>query len=178
VISDNTATTRRASPTGVGGIRAGDVTGVFVAMLPVSDLASSAAWYRDLLGLEYAREFERDGVVTGCALYEVHGHYGISFRLRSTTAGQPDLRGEHPIVLRVRDRSALDRIHAHAAALGYAPTRGTHRDAAWVEVIDPDGIATRFACSSVESATFTGVHFDTDGASVFYHEPKLKLSSS
>ncbi|MFI7708744.1 VOC family protein [Nonomuraea sp. NPDC049480] len=37
-------------------------------MLPVSDLASSAAWYRDLLGLEYAREFERDGVVTGCAL--------------------------------------------------------------------------------------------------------------
>jgi hypothetical protein len=33
------------------------ITGIIVASLPVSDLATSAAWYGDLLGLDYLRLF-------------------------------------------------------------------------------------------------------------------------
>ena len=38
-----------------------DILGVVVVAIPVSDLARSAAWYRDLLDLQYVREFgDRD----------------------------------------------------------------------------------------------------------------------
>lgn len=45
-----------------------DITGVVVVAIPVTDLAASAAWYRDLLDLSYVREFGDDDTVTGCAL--------------------------------------------------------------------------------------------------------------
>jgi catechol 2,3-dioxygenase-like lactoylglutathione lyase family enzyme len=75
----------------------------------VSDLARSAAWYRDLLGLDYVREFSRGGRVTGCALADWNARY-----LRATIAGEPDLRGEHPIIVEAAD----------AAASGCVPGRG------------------------------------------------------
>jgi hypothetical protein len=99
----------------------------------------------------------------------------ISFRLRSATAGRPDLRGEHPIIVHVPDRAALDRIRARATDLGYHPTSGEHLDAAWVEVIDPDGIATRFAYPVQPPTTFTGVRFHADGRTTFYDTPQLAL---
>lgn len=156
----------------------GEVTGIAVAMLPVSDLAVSAAWYRDLLGLEYAREFRNDdGLVTGCALADFRTGYMISFRLRSATAGRPDLRGEHPIIVAVPDRPALDRIRARAAALGYRPTSGEHLDAAWVEVVDPDGIATRFAFPTFPKR-FVGARFHRDGRTSLYEAPHLSLGAA
>jgi catechol 2,3-dioxygenase-like lactoylglutathione lyase family enzyme len=151
-----------------------DINGIFCVMLPVTDLARSAAWYRDLLGLTYAREFfNDDGMVTGCAVVDPDARYMISFRLRSTTLGDPDLRGEHPIILAVPSRAALARVESHAASLGYRPNSGEHGDAAWVEVVDPDGIVLRFAFLTNPTTDFTGIHFDTAGDASSYTEPKL-----
>jgi catechol 2,3-dioxygenase-like lactoylglutathione lyase family enzyme len=151
-----------------------DIGGIFVAMLPVTDLARTAAWYRDLLGMTYAREFlNDDGIVTGCAIAAPDAGYLIAFRLRSTTAGAPDLRGEHPVILSVPSREALSRIESHAALLGCDPKSGEHGDAAWVEVVDPDGICLRFAYPTNNSTQFTGVHFHRDGRTTFYDTPKL-----
>ncbi|MDT3443898.1 VOC family protein [Pseudofrankia sp. BMG5.37] len=157
-------------------LQPGDITGVLVAMLPVSDLAVSVAWYRDLLGMHYRREFSRDGVVTGCALGSDAG-FAISFRLRSTTAGTADLRGEHPIILNVPDPDALARIRAHAERLGYNPVAGEHADGTWVEVIDPDGISTRFIHGTGDWSRFTGVAFHPGGEATFYPSPRLILTA-
>lgn len=150
-----------------------DVQGILVAMLPVSDIARSAAFYRDLLGLEYRREFSQDGVVTGCSLSAPGTTYGISLRRRDTTPGKADLREEHPLIMRVPDRAALDRIFEHAQRLGFDPSRGEHPDAAWVEVRDPDGICTRFGVANRPWTTFWGVRYDADGQEVIYDTPIL-----
>ncbi|HET6937514.1 MAG TPA: VOC family protein, partial [Nocardioides sp.] len=63
-----------------------DVLGIVQVTIPVSDLARSSAWYRDLLGLEYVREFVGDGQVTGTALADWDARYLVALRLRSTTA--------------------------------------------------------------------------------------------
>ncbi len=150
-----------------------ETTGVLAAMLFVTDLATSATWYRDLLGLTYLREFDSDGTVTGCSLADPDAGYLLSFRLRSATAAAPDLRGEHPLIFGVRDPQTLDRVFAHAGALGYRPTRGEHTDARWVEVVDPDGICTRFGYPIGDWHAFNGIRVDATGALTVYTEPIL-----
>jgi hypothetical protein len=154
---------------------AGEVTGIVQAMYPAKDLAVSAAWFRDLLGLVYLREFERDGRITGCALYDPHARYLISLRLRETLPGDADLRGEHPVIVSVPDRGALGRIAGRAAALGYEPVTGEHGDAAWIEVRDPDGTCLRFAYVTGDPGRFTGVRLGPDGSITEYTTPKLSL---
>jgi hypothetical protein len=87
-----------------------DLLGIVQVTVPVADLVRSARWYRDLLDLEYVREFGDEAVVTGCALADFTGRYLIALRLRSTTRGEADLRGEHPHRARGarRLRSAAD----------------------------------------------------------------------
>lgn len=145
------------------------VTGIAAVSLPVSDLARSAAFYRDLLGLSYAREFTDGSMVTGCALADFAAGYMISLRRRDTTEGHADLRGEHPIIVAVPDLRTLDAIRRRLAADGFAPVAGSHADAAWVEVLDPDGIAVRLAVPTAKPHFF-GV--TPDG---FYDEPRLTL---
>jgi catechol 2,3-dioxygenase-like lactoylglutathione lyase family enzyme len=152
-----------------------DIQGVLVAMLPVTDLARSAAFYRDLLGLTYRREFSRAGVVTGCALVAPGGAYAVSLRRRDTTPGRADLRAEHPLIFRVPDRAALDRVQANAERHGLAPTRGAHADAEYVEVVDPDGICTRFAVALRPWDAFAGAEFTADGTVREYGEPVLRV---
>jgi catechol 2,3-dioxygenase-like lactoylglutathione lyase family enzyme len=147
------------------------ITGILVASLPVADLARSVAFYRDLLGLTYAREFSDTTGVTGCALADVDTGYMITFRLRSTTQGHADLRGEHPVILGLRDRRDVQALHDDLTARGFAPTTGVHADAAWVEVVDPDGIAIRFAWATAAPGFF-GVMTDGTG---FYDEPRLTV---
>ena len=96
-------------------------------------------------------------------------------RRRDTTLGNADLRGEHPIIVRVSSRETLARIATRAAAQGYEPTTGEHGDAAWVEVVDPDGICLRFAFVTNDMQTFTGVTFGPNGEITEYGQPRLKL---
>jgi predicted enzyme related to lactoylglutathione lyase len=41
--------------------------------LPVTDLSRSAVFYRDVLGLTYAREFTDGQTITGCAVADSTG---------------------------------------------------------------------------------------------------------
>ena len=147
------------------------LAGIVQVTVPVSDLARSAAWYRDLLGLTYVREFGDGERVTGCALADWSARYLIALRLRAAIPGSPDLRGEHPIVLEAIDETAAERLRAHAEALGIPATGGTHADGTWLEFLDPDGIALRVVHSAGGPAGFLGV--DRDG---FYDTPRLALS--
>ena len=152
-----------------------DVLGIVVASLPVTDLARSAAWYRDLLDLAYVREFGDGDRVTGCALADFAAHYMIALRLRSTTQGRADLRGEHPVIVEARDAAAADRVRDRATGLGVPYTSGTHADGTWTEFTDPDGICLRVVHSAAGPEDFLGVRFTPDGDTAFYDRPRLAL---
>ncbi len=151
-----------------------ELLGVVQVTIPVTDLARSAAWYRDLLDLTYVREFTSDHGVTGCALADWEARYFIALRLRSTTAGDADLRGEHPVILEATDAAAAQRLRDRAHARGINSTSGTHMDGTWIEFVDPDGIAVRIVHSATGPTTFMGVDF-TAGAAAFYDTPRLRL---
>jgi catechol 2,3-dioxygenase-like lactoylglutathione lyase family enzyme len=146
-----------------------DITGIVQACFAVSDLARSAAFYRDALGLTYAREFGDAHQVTGCALADFDAGFMIALRRRDSTQGGGDMRGEHPVIVGVADRSALDRIFERLTTQGFHPARGEHADAAWVEVVAPDGICARFAVAHAKPEFF-GVRPDGFDAT-----PRLEL---
>jgi catechol 2,3-dioxygenase-like lactoylglutathione lyase family enzyme len=153
----------------------GELRGVVQVTIPVTDLARSAVWYRDLLDLTYVREFTSDRGVTGCALADWEARYLIALRLRSTTAGDADLRGEHPVILEATDAAAAQRLRDRAYARGISSTSGTHMDGTWIEFVDPDGIAVRIIHSATGPTTFIGVDFTAEGAAAFYDTPRLRL---
>ena len=163
------ATTQPADHT-----RNGEVRGIVQVTIPVTDLTRSATWYRDLLGLSYAREFAGDHGVTGCALADWEARYLIALRLRSDTARGADLRGEHPVVLEAVDAAAAERVRARAAASGVMSTCGSHADGGWIEFLDPDGIAVRIVHSAAGPTTFLGVVLTADGSAAFYDTPRLR----
>jgi catechol 2,3-dioxygenase-like lactoylglutathione lyase family enzyme len=152
-----------------------ELLGVVQVTIPVTDLARSAAWYRDVLDLIYVREFTSDDGVTGCALADWEARYFIALRLRSTTAGDADLRGEHPVILEAADAAGAERLRHRAHARGINSTSGTHMDGTWIEFVDPDGIALRIIHSPTGPTTFMGVDFSAEGAAGFYDIPRLKL---
>ena len=80
-----------------------DITGIVQVSIPVTDLARSAAWYSSVLDLRYAREFSVGGQVTGCGLADFTSHFMVALRLRSTTVGDADLQGEHPLIVEAAD---------------------------------------------------------------------------
>jgi catechol 2,3-dioxygenase-like lactoylglutathione lyase family enzyme len=152
-----------------------DVLGIVQVTIPVSDLARSSAWYRDLLGLEYVREFVGDGQVTGTALADWDARYLVALRLRSTTVAPADLRGEHPVILEAAGPEAAERIRARATARGVRSTSGVHADGSWTEYLDPDGIAVRIVHSAAGPRDFLGVEFRTGEEPAFYDVPRLAL---
>ena len=152
-----------------------DVIGIVQVTIPVTDLARSAAWYRDLLDLAYIREFCNADGVTGCALADWRARYLIALRLRSDTACGADLRGEHPVIIEAADAASAERVRARASARGVDSTPGTHADGAWIEFFDPDGIALRLVHSAAGPRGFLGVSFTPDGEADFYDAPRLRL---
>lgn len=153
-----------------------DITGIVVVAVPVTDLAVSASWYRDLLDLEYVREFGDEDTVTGCALADFAAHYMIALRRRDATAGQADLRGEHPVIVEAADGDAAARLRARATALGIPSTSGQHADGSWIEFVDPDGIALRVVHGAHGPEHFIGVMSTAEGSFSFYGTPRLQLA--
>ena len=149
------------------------VTGVLLVTIPVSDIAASARWYRDVLQLEYVREFRAGEAVFACGLVDPRAEYGIQLRLRDATPAHPDLRGVHPVVLRVAGSAALDAVFDRLRREGFSPTRGEHSDGAWVEVLDPDGIVLRFMSDVPRGTTFIGYQFEGEALVTMYDQPKI-----
>ena len=69
------------------------IAGFAQVKLPVTDLARSIAWYRDVLGLRHWTEFSEEGQVRGAGLIDPDGRFNIALRLREHCAGTPDLTG-------------------------------------------------------------------------------------
>jgi catechol 2,3-dioxygenase-like lactoylglutathione lyase family enzyme len=150
--------------------------GIVQATIPVSDLARSARFYQDLLGLQYVREFGDGSTITGCALADFNAHFFIALRRRDTlVAGGADLRGEHPVIVEAESPEAADHIRRQASRLGISSTSGTHADGTWIEFLDPDGIALRVVHSPTPTETFLGITFGPDGTQRFYHQPRLDV---
>jgi hypothetical protein len=122
---------------------------------------------RPAAGSSPVREFRDDERITGCALADFQARYLIALRLRSTTQGNADLRGDHPIVLEARDADAAERLRSRATALGIPWTSGTHADGTWTQFTDPDGICLRVVHDAAGPQTFLGVSFGRDGSTRF-----------
>ena len=150
--------------------------GIAVGALFVSDLRTSADFYGALFGLDYLREFSVDGQVTGCALGRADLDFALAFRLRGSD-GHPYPPGEHPLEWSVRDRAALEAFRERAGALGLQPNSGEHDDAAWVEVLDPDGIGVRVVLPLRRWTEFHGYEWQ-DGAYRSVPAPLLSPSTS
>jgi catechol 2,3-dioxygenase-like lactoylglutathione lyase family enzyme len=160
----------------MGPIRHTALRGIVQATIPVSDLARSARFYSDLLGLQYVREFGDGSTITGCALADFTAHFFIALRRRDTlVAGEADLRGEHPVIVEAESREAAENIRMQASRLGISSTSGTHADGSWIEFLDPDGIALRVVYSPTPTESFLGVTFGPDGTQRFYHQPRLDV---
>lgn len=170
-------TTSMQRPTDPSAPAARDLVGLVQVSIPVTDLARSAAWYRDLLDLRYVREFGDDAGVTGCALADWDSRYLVALRLRSRTAGEADLRGEHPVVVEAADSAAAGRVRARADARGIAWTSGRHADGEWTEFLDPDGIAVRMVHDAKGPRSFLGVRSGPAGLE-FYDRPRLDVASA
>jgi catechol 2,3-dioxygenase-like lactoylglutathione lyase family enzyme len=157
-------------------IRETALRGIVQATIPVSDLARSARFYSDLLGLQYVREFSDGSTITGCALADFDAHFFIALRRRDTlAAGEADLRGEHPVIVEAESPEAADHIRRQASQLGISSTSGTHADGTWIEFLDPDGIALRVVHSPTPTESFLGVTLGPDGTQRLYHQPKLDV---
>ena len=155
--------------------RRSDLTGIVVVSVPVTDLSRSAAWYCDLLQLDYVREFGDDRV-TGCALADWSAHFMIALRLRSATAGRADLRGEHPVIVEAVNAAAAARLRDRADALGVDWTSGRHADGEWTEFLDPDGIALRVVHDAAGPQAFLGVRSTGPDRWELYDVPRLALA--
>jgi len=149
-------------------------TGILVAMLPATDLAVSAAFYTQLLGLELRREFVADGHVTGCSLSREDLPYALNLRLRSTLPGDADLSGEHPVIWRVANEQALDQFQAHAERLDLDPTSRRHDDAHLICVVDPDGHDVLVGYPVRPWTDFVGYELTTGGYHQSHHRPRLQ----
>lgn len=154
----------------------GAPVGILVAMLPASDLAVSALFYRRLLNLQLRREFVVDGQVTGCSLGRGDLPYALALRLRSTLPGSAELDGEHPVIWRVADDQALERFHEHAARLGLHPTRRRHDDADLVCVVDPDGHDVLVGLPVRAWTDFHGYELTPTGFQRSHARPRLQIA--
>lgn len=149
--------------------------GIAQVKLPVTDLARSVAWYRDVLGLRPWAEFVEDGVLRGAALIDPERRFNIALRDRSVCASQPDLRGFDVVAFVPRSREALDGMIARCDRLAVAHT-GIEETPAGprLDIPDPDGTVLRFYHFTASTDGFTGV--ETRGGQYVgtYDSPRLR----
>lgn len=171
------------------GDAAGDaaVTGVAAVTLLVADLARSARWYADLLGLDYLREFRVDGRLWGVVLLHRPAGFVLLLQARET---EPEARvpdGFRPVVLAAPSREFLDAMADRCRRLGAEP-RGPSADpdGSVLDVTDPDGMILRFRHVTADTGgpggkapPFLGITYDADAAVTgTYDTPALGLPPS
>lgn len=143
--------------------------------IPVTDLARSVAWYRDLLRLTLAAEFRDRGQLRGAQLMDASG-FGIALREREFCARKPDLAGFDVVALEVGAVADLHELAARAGELGAEHTGVTDRGAhgAVLDLIDPDGTVVRvLANNPLHPDRFVGVDSDAEGSFTLYDTPVL-----
>jgi catechol 2,3-dioxygenase-like lactoylglutathione lyase family enzyme len=143
--------------------------------LPVTDLARSVAWYRDLLGLELVAEFREAGELRGAQLMDASG-FGIAMREREHCVGKPDLTGFDIFAIEVASVDDLRHLAERAAEIGSPHTGVADRgpQGAYLDITDPDGTVLRFLANNpINPGRFLGVDFDGAGGATFYDAATL-----
>jgi catechol 2,3-dioxygenase-like lactoylglutathione lyase family enzyme len=143
--------------------------------LPVTDLARSVTWYRNLLGLRLWAEFVEDGVLRGAGLIDAEGRFTIALRDRTVCAGRPDLRGFDVVAFLPATRSVLDDLIGRCDRLGLTHL-GVEETPAGprLDIPDPDGTILRFYHFTGDTDRFTGIE-TRDGQYVgTYDTPRLR----
>jgi PhnB protein len=114
--------------------------------LTVKDLSRSLKWYTEIMGFTKARDFERDGKVTGAAL--VAGDVEISINQDDGKKGKDRVLGQG-FSMRLTTTQSIDDIAARVKAAG-GTLESEPADMPWgariFVVIDPDGY--RFVVST------------------------------
>jgi len=145
--------------------------------LPVTDLARSVSWYRQLLDLRLWTEHVEDGELRGAGLIDRQGRFNIGLRDRRVCAGQPSLEGFDVIAFVPDSRSLLDDLVARCDRLGIV--HGGIQDTPAgprLDIPDPDGTVLRFYHFTESTDGFTGIE-TRDGRFVdTYDTPRLPLS--
>jgi catechol 2,3-dioxygenase-like lactoylglutathione lyase family enzyme len=142
--------------------------------LPVTDVARSAAWYRDLLDLRLWAEFVEDGVLCGVGLIDEEQRFAVALRERSRCAGAPDLAGFDVVAFLPRSEAVLHELVERCERLGTAHGGiGRNPGGAYLDVPDPDGTVLRFYHFTAPTTGFTGIE-SRDGQHVTtYDTPRL-----
>ena len=118
------------------------VSGLHHVKVPVSDVRTSADWYRRAFGFETLFEFHEEEELVGVALR--HRDSGVMLALRRDPERAEALNGFDVVCLSVGTRDDLDHVLGQLDALGVAhgdPGPGRGGDAA--DVPDPDGLVVR-----------------------------------
>jgi catechol 2,3-dioxygenase-like lactoylglutathione lyase family enzyme len=145
--------------------------------LPVTDLARSVRWYRELLGLRLFAEFAEDGVVRGAGLIDPHGRFCIALRDRTVCAGTPRLDGFDVLAFTPSSRAVLDEIMARCRRYGIAHAEPHDTPAGTIlDVPDPDGTVLRFYHFTAGTAGFTGIESRAGAIVGSYPEPRLVVA--
>ncbi|WP_433194771.1 VOC family protein [Nocardia sp. CA-107356] len=144
--------------------------------LPVTSLATSVAWYRQLLDLEPVFEFYEEGAVRGVVLLEPNADLHIGLRERAYCASHPHLDDFDAFALRVDSLDAFTELIARADRLGSPHSeihdRGPYGAA--LDISDPDGTVIRFLYEPDTYPTgFAGLEFGPDGTPSGYEQPRL-----
>ena len=141
--------------------------------LPVTDLARSVTWYRQLLDLRLWAEFVEDGVLRGAALIDPAGRFNIALRDRRACASEPDLRGFDVVAFVPADRSVLDELAARCERLGVAYGIEDTPAGPRLDIPDPDGTVLRFYHFTDSTDGFVGIDI-RDGQHIgTYSTPRL-----
>jgi catechol 2,3-dioxygenase-like lactoylglutathione lyase family enzyme len=142
--------------------------------LPVTDLARSVSWYRQLLDLRLWTEFVEDGELRGAGLIDPRGRFNIALRDRRVCAGQPTLDGFDVVAFLPAARSVLEEMVARCEGLGIAHSGIQDTPAGpRLDIADPDGTVLRFYHFTESTDGFTGVE-TRDGQFVgTYATPRL-----
>jgi len=155
-------------------IRVSDFRFRFVK-LPVSDLARSAAWYRDVLDLRRQFEFAEHGEVRGVQLVDATGDVMIALRDRRYCADQPRLAGFDVVSFRATSRDTLVGLVSHCDRLGVRRTdiQDLPPFVSTLDLYDPDDTVLRFAFDHPTAPKgFVGVDVGDSGPTL-YSEPRL-----
>ncbi len=142
--------------------------------LPVTDLARSVAWYRELLDLQLWTEIVEDGVLRGAALLDPLGRFNIALRDRSVCASQPNLDGFDVVAFLPKSRSLLDELVGRCERLGVAHNGICATPAGdRLDIPDPDGTVLRFYHFTAPTEGFIGVEFRNGEVVGTYQRPQL-----
>jgi catechol 2,3-dioxygenase-like lactoylglutathione lyase family enzyme len=124
---------------------------------PVSDLATSRAWYERVLGFQVTSEFEdEDGIVRGVA-GSAPGLGDAGLALRQNPEAAKGFAGFDPVSFGIADRAAADAWAAWLDSQGVNHSPVIDATVGWIiSFHDPDGLEIRLYSFEMHGIDQTG----------------------